>query len=220
MPRGSLQIGLPCLEKYASSRVRTPEASSRSSRPSSISSRTACGSTLIPTPSGLNSDTLSNILAATPIWCRLSASVNPPIPPPAISTVMIRPRWQALSWHGSAAVGNCEGGYRRRGWTARGRAVNLRLSHEDGHVQALLYPRHLRARFPHCAGGGRRRLHDREGRLQNQSAEQPGLSGDQPEGACAVAGDRSRHPDRDAVDAGLHRAEFSAGKTGAARRCL
>src|SRR6266481_3067782 len=64
---GSLQIGLPCLEKYASSLVRTPDASSWLSRPSSISSRTACGSRLMPTPSGFNSETLSNTLAGTPI---------------------------------------------------------------------------------------------------------------------------------------------------------
>jgi hypothetical protein len=67
MPRGSLQIGLPCLEKNASSLVRTPDASSLSSSPSSINSRTACGSTLIPTPSGFSAGTLSNTLAATPI---------------------------------------------------------------------------------------------------------------------------------------------------------
>src|SRR5438876_6332308 len=108
-PRASLQIGLPCFEKYASSLVRTAAASSRSCRPSSISSRTACGNTLMPTPSGFSSDTLSNILAGTPIWCRLSASVNPPMPPPAMRTVMMRPRDPAWSWHGSAAVGNCEG---------------------------------------------------------------------------------------------------------------
>ena len=58
---------LAVLEKYASSLVRTPDASSRSSRPSSISSRTACGSRLMPTPSGFNSETLSNTLAGTPI---------------------------------------------------------------------------------------------------------------------------------------------------------
>ena len=68
-----------------------PCASSWSCRPSSISSRTACGSTLMPTPSGLSSGTLSNTLAGTPIWCRLSASVSPPMPPPAMRTVMIRP---------------------------------------------------------------------------------------------------------------------------------
>src|SRR4051812_47515390 len=91
MPRGSLQIGLPCLEKYASSLVRTACTSSLSCRPSSISSRTACGSTLMPTPSGRNSGTLSNTRAGTPIWCRLSASVSPPMPPPAMRTVMVRP---------------------------------------------------------------------------------------------------------------------------------
>src|SRR3954454_23712345 len=98
MPRGSLQIGLPCLEEYARSLVRTPAASSASCRPSSISSRTACGSTLMPTPSGFSAGTLSKTLAGTPIWCRLSASVSPPMPPPAIRTVMI------LSCHSGARL--------------------------------------------------------------------------------------------------------------------
>src|ERR1700733_12910486 len=100
MPRGSLQIGLPCLEKNASSPVRTPDASNRSSRPSSINSRTACGSTLMPTPSGFNAGTLSKTLAAMPIWCRLSASVSPPMPPPAMRTVMNAPQMWMASWHG------------------------------------------------------------------------------------------------------------------------
>src|SRR5438270_8080762 len=43
----------------------------------------------MPTPSGFNAATLSNTLAGTPIWCRLSASVSPPMPPPAMSTVMV-----------------------------------------------------------------------------------------------------------------------------------
>ena len=42
------------------------------------------------------------------------------------------------------------------GWTARRHAANVRLSHEDSHVQALLRPRHLRAGFAHCFGRGRR----------------------------------------------------------------
>src|ERR1700730_11949701 len=104
------------------------------------------------------------------------------MPPPAMRTVMRRPRYRALSWHGSVVVGNRERLIWPWGWTAPGRAVNLRYSDEDGHVQALLCPRHLRARFPYRACGGRRPLHDREGRLQNQSAEQPGISRDQPEG--------------------------------------
>src|SRR5258708_313715 len=113
-PRGSLQIGLPCLEKYASSLVRTAAASRASCRPSSISSRTACGSTLMPTPSGFSSETLSNTLAGTPIWCRLSASVSPPMPPPAMSTVMLRPCY-ALLLHGRHDRGGGSGQLRRRG---------------------------------------------------------------------------------------------------------
>src|SRR5947209_7281427 len=66
-----------------------PAASSSPSRPSSISSRQACGSTLMPTPSGFSSATLSKMRQGTPIWWRLSASVSPPIPPPAIRTVII-----------------------------------------------------------------------------------------------------------------------------------
>src|SRR5688500_15272026 len=45
----------------------------------------------MPTPSGFNSGTLSKIRHGTPIWCRLSASVSPPMPPPAMRTVMSAP---------------------------------------------------------------------------------------------------------------------------------
>ena len=51
--------------------------------------------------------------------------------------------------------------------------------------------------------------------FKSQPAEQPGISQDQSEGAGAGAGDGSRRPDRDAGDAGVHRAEFSAGQAGA-----
>jgi hypothetical protein len=36
-------------------------------------------------------------LAGTPIWCRLSANVSPPMPPPAINTVILRPPSQRAS---------------------------------------------------------------------------------------------------------------------------
>src|SRR6478609_5129290 len=143
MPRGSLQIGLPCLEKYASSLVRTPAASRRSSRPSSINSRTACGSTLMPTPSGFSSDTLSNTLAGMPICCRLSASVSPPMPPPAMSTVMVGPQNTPWSWHGGAAKGNRES--RRRGglpswpWTVGRCPVSFRFSRGGSQMLKLYY---------------------------------------------------------------------------------
>src|SRR5216684_4052104 len=206
MPRGSLQIGLPCFEKYASSRVRTADASIASCKPSSINSRTACGSTLMPTPSGFNSDTLSNTFAGTPIWCRLSASVSPPMPPPAMSTVMTKPLQVRASWHRRADVGNCE----ENGvlWTSAPTAVIFQLSHEVRHAQALLRHRHLRTRHLHHPGRGRRRLHGRAAELQGQSAEQPGLSRHQSEGPRAGAGDRPRCPDRDAGDAGLSRADL------------
>src|SRR5271163_2257869 len=222
MPRGSLQIGLPCLEKYASSRVRTPEASSFSRRPSSINSRTACGSTLIPTPSGFSSDTLSKTLAEMPIWCRLSAKVSPPMPPPAISTVILFPFYVMASWHGSAAVGNCESPISQaswpRGWTPRRRVVTFaRPLHEDHHAETLLCSRYLRARLAYCLAGGGCQLHHRTAGLQNQPAAKPAISRGQSEGARAGAGDRSRHPHRDAGDPRLHRPEFSASQAGPAR---
>src|SRR6516165_8526063 len=57
-----------------------------SARPSSVSSRMPCGSRLMPTPSGWISGAVSNTRADTPAWCRLSAKVSPPTPPPTIST--------------------------------------------------------------------------------------------------------------------------------------
>ena len=46
----------------------------------------ACGSRLMPTPSGWISGAASNTRQEMPAWCRLSASVSPPMPPPTIST--------------------------------------------------------------------------------------------------------------------------------------
>src|SRR6187401_3087181 len=97
------------------------------------------------------------------------------MPPPAISTVMIRSRCRGvMTWR--AEGGNCE--RPPAGWTVERRAANVPISREDRHVQALLRPRHLRARFAYHAGGGRRRLHRRAARLQEQPAEQRGISRD------------------------------------------
>ncbi len=71
----------------------------------------------------------------------------------------------------------------------------------------LYYARHLRAGFAYRPGGGRHCLHGGASRLQEQPADQPALSRDQSEGARACAGDGPRHPDRNAGDPGLHRAE-------------
>src|SRR5882757_8216610 len=57
-----------------------------SCRPSSLSSRMACGRRLMPTPSGSTSGAVSNTRAEMPAWCRLSASASPPMPPPTIRT--------------------------------------------------------------------------------------------------------------------------------------
>ncbi len=90
--------------------VRTACASSLSCRPSSISSRTACGSTLMPTPSGLQlGHALEDPGTGTPIWCRLSASVSPPMPPPGDENRHVyAPRYWLASSTQEAAVGNCE----------------------------------------------------------------------------------------------------------------
>src|SRR5262245_1647733 len=45
-----------------------------------------CGSRLMPTPSGWIPGADSNTRQEMPAWCRLSASVSPPIPPPTIRT--------------------------------------------------------------------------------------------------------------------------------------
>ena len=94
-------------------------------------------------------------------------------------------------------------------------AANVRLSHEDRHVQALLRPRHLRAGFAYRLGRGRRLLHGRAARLQEQPADHPAISCDQSEGAGAGAGDGPRHADRDAGDPRLHCAELSESQAGA-----
>ncbi len=45
-----------------------------------------CGKVLMPTPSSRTSGAASNTVQAMPRWCSISARVNPPTPPPAIST--------------------------------------------------------------------------------------------------------------------------------------
>src|SRR5262245_47049677 len=62
----------------------------------------------MPTPSGFSAGTLSNIFAGMPIWCRLRASVNPPMPPPAISTVIMPPCYLRVVMTWPAQAGNRE----------------------------------------------------------------------------------------------------------------
>jgi hypothetical protein len=66
MPRGSLQIGLPRLEKYASSWVRTLDAEPVAQAELDQFAHRVC-QYVMPTPSGFNLDTLSNTLAGIPI---------------------------------------------------------------------------------------------------------------------------------------------------------
>src|SRR5690242_5391313 len=63
-------------------------AASAGSRPSSASSRLACGSRLMPTPSGLISGAASKIRQGIPARCSLSPRVRPPMPAPTITTSM------------------------------------------------------------------------------------------------------------------------------------
>ena len=97
-----------------------------------------------------------------------------------------------------------------------GRRTDARLtsgSHrEDRHVQALLRPRHLRAGFPHRFGRGRRLLHGRAARLQEQPADHPAISCDQSEGAGAGAGDGPRHLDRNTGNSRFHCESFPKAK--------
>ena len=73
---------------------------------------------------------------------------------------------------------------------------------------------HLLARDAHRARGGRRRLFDRAHRLRARAQQRsPEYLKVNPKGARAGAGDRSRHPDRDAGHAGLRRAELPRGRT-------
>src|SRR5829696_6047447 len=60
-------------------------AARASPRPSPMSSATAAGWMLIPTPSGLISGAASSTVARSPRACSASAVASPPIPPPAIT---------------------------------------------------------------------------------------------------------------------------------------
>src|SRR5271166_121086 len=95
----------------------------------------------MPTPSGFSSATLSNTLAGTPIWLRLSASVSPPMPPPAISTVIGSPHFAAVLAQGCSR-GQLRNSDRRppiRGWTVRRCLANLPLSANRGPSMYKLY---------------------------------------------------------------------------------
>ena len=70
-------------------------------------------------------------------------------------------------------MGNREGGMTGRGWTAKRRAVNFRLSHEDKNAETLLFPTLLRARFAYRLAGGGRPVHRRAGRFQDNQQNSP-----------------------------------------------
>ena len=85
-PLAKPQIRLPCRSKCTISAVGMPVASSSSPRPSSVSSRTACGIRLMPTPSGRSEAAESITIASIPAACSDSAAESPPIPAPATIT--------------------------------------------------------------------------------------------------------------------------------------
>ena len=85
-PLAKPQIRLPCRSKCTISAVGMPVASSSPPRPSSVSSRTACGIRLIPTPSGRSAAAESITIASIPAACSESAAESPPIPAPATIT--------------------------------------------------------------------------------------------------------------------------------------
>ena len=203
--------------------MRTADASSRSCRPSSISSRTACGSTLMPTPSGFSSATLSNTRAGTPIWCRLSASVSPPMPPPAMRTVMIRPRYPAC-----VMARRRGGGQLRRavcagapGWTAADRAVNSPAVPQEDQTCKLYYAPGTCALASHIALEEAGAAYTTE-RLDFKSNQQnsPEYLKVNPKGRVpALVTDRGVLTETPAMLA-YHRAELSASEARAARRRL
>src|SRR6185369_11975033 len=77
------------------SRFSMPWRASVSPRPSAVSSRMPCGSSVMPTPSSFTSGAPSYTRQGMPRWCRASASVSPPMPPPtiAMSICPIPARW-------------------------------------------------------------------------------------------------------------------------------
>src|SRR4029077_11305172 len=66
-----------------------PAASSASPRPSAVSSRMACGNSVMPTPSSFTSGAASYTRQAIPRACRLSARASPQIPPPTSGVVIL-----------------------------------------------------------------------------------------------------------------------------------
>jgi hypothetical protein len=85
-PDAKPQIRLPCRSKCTCSAVGIPVAASASPRPSSVSSRTACGIRLMPTPSGRSVTAASMTSTSIPAACSESAAVSPPMPAPATIT--------------------------------------------------------------------------------------------------------------------------------------
>src|SRR3569833_2071845 len=79
-------LRFPCRSMRSISRAGIPVAANASARPSSVSSRTACGCRLMPTPSGSRARTASTTSTSAPAACRLSADVRPALPAPTTRT--------------------------------------------------------------------------------------------------------------------------------------
>src|SRR5690349_10077501 len=96
----------------------------------------------MPTPSGFNSGTLSNTVAATPIWWRLSASVSPPMPPPAMRMVMVRPFdcWRHGTAGGEGATAKDRCGAPGDGRGAAAPVTSRRLEEDKKMLKLYLAP--------------------------------------------------------------------------------
>ena len=118
-------------------------------------------------------------------------------------------------------MGNCErpisaGGDGRR----EGAPLPCGFLMRTGHVQALLRPRHLRARFAHRAGGGRRRLHAVRLDFKTNQQNSPEYLAINPKGRVpALVTDQGILTETPAMLAFIAQS-FPLGQAGAARRRL
>ena len=108
-----------------------------------------------------------------------------------------------------------------RGWTAGGAPLTSGFLREDQNVQALLRPRHLRARFAYRPGRSRRRLHAPSGSISRANQQNsPEYLKINPKGRVpALVTDRGILTETPAMLAFIAQS-FPQGEAGAARRSL
>src|SRR5215469_4130217 len=117
------------------SRFSMPWRASVSPRPSAVSSRMACGSSVMPTPNSFTSGAASYTRQVRPRWCRASASVSPPMPPPMIAMSMSRPSGAQCSPRRTAAA--------TAGWAGSARLRQPLAEHDRRRLVLVVAPQPL-----------------------------------------------------------------------------